>query len=126
MNSYFKDPVFARLADVLEQEKALLQSGRAAEAASLIGDKMRALQDFEANIEIDGELGAPLQKRQAIKKIVQMAEENAAHMDAIRNGLRHAIRRLESLNDSAFVGSYGRGGAQLSFTNATGSYNRKG
>lgn len=126
MNPILKDPVFARLASILEQEMALLKSGRASEAASLIGDKMRALQDFEANIAGDGELGAPYQKREAIRQIVQMAEENAAHMDAIRNGIRHAIKRLESLNDSAFVGSYGRGGAQLSFTNATGSYNRKG
>jgi thioredoxin-like negative regulator of GroEL len=126
MSAYLNDPAFVRLASVLEQEKELLQSGRAAEAASLIGEKMSALQDFEAIVQGMGELGATMQKRRAIEEIVQMAEENAAHMDAIRNGIRHAIRRLESLNDSAFVGSYGRGGAQLSFTNATGSYNRKG
>lgn len=126
MSIYFNDPVFARLADVLEREKELLQSGRAAEAAALIGEKMSALQDFETIIELAGETGASAQKRKAIEKIVQMAEENAAHMDAIRNGIRHAIKRLESLNAATFVGSYGRGGAQLSFTNATGSYNRKG
>lgn len=125
MNPYLNEPVFARLTDVLERELECLQSGRAAEAAGLIEEKMAALQAFEAAVGAAGLSSAPLQKRRAIEKIIQMAEENAAHMDAIRNGVRRAISRLESLNSSSHVGSYGRGGAQLSFTNATGVYNRK-
>jgi len=119
------DPAFLKLMELLEEERELLQTGRAAEAAQLVEEKMAALQAFELAIESGGLATASYQKRQAAERIVQLAEENAAHMAAIRNGLRHAISRLESLNASAQVGSYGRGGTQLSFTNATGTFNRR-
>lgn len=117
--------VFQRLADILELERELLEAGRAADIASLIEEKMEALQDFEATLKSGGLTRASQAEIRSAEKIIQMAEENAAHMEAVRNGLRHAIRRLENLNSSAHVGSYGRGGAQLSFTNAAGVFNRK-
>lgn len=117
--------VLQRLEDILELERELLQTGRAAEVASLIEEKMQALQDFEAVIAAARISRTSHLQRRAMEKIIQMAEENSAHMEAIRNGLRHAIRRLENLNASVNVGSYRRGGAQLSFTNATGVFNRK-
>jgi hypothetical protein len=119
------DPAFLWLVDLLEEERELLQSGRLAEAAQLIDAKMEALEAFEGFIALGGLSSASLEKRKAAARIVQLAEENAAHMSAIRNGLRHAISRLEGLNAAAHVGSYGRGGAQLSFTNATGTFNRR-
>lgn len=117
--------VIAALAEILEREQALLKSGRAAEVAALIGEKMIALQNFEEFLQSSGLRTAVPQTRRGIERIIQMAEENAAHMDAVRNGVRHALTRLESLNTGAQVGSYGRGGAQLSFSNATGSFSRK-
>jgi hypothetical protein len=119
------DPAFLWLVDLLEEERELLQSGRPAEAAQLVDAKMEALEAFEGFIAHGGLSNASAEKRRAAEKIVQLAEENAAHMSAIRNGLRHAISRLENLNAAAHVGSYGRGGAQLSFTNATGTFNRR-
>ena len=116
--------VFAALIDILELEQELLKSGRAAEVAGLIEDKMNALQDFEALLESGSLANATEQTRFAVERIIQMAEENASHMEAIRNGIRRAIVRLESLSSDTQVGSYGRGGAQLSFTNATGTFNR--
>ncbi len=116
--------VFSTLTDILELEQELLTSGRAAEVAGLIEDKMKALQDFEALLRSGGLAGASLDTRRAVERIIQMAEENASHMEAIRNGIRRAIARLESLSSDTQVGSYGRGGAQLSFTNATGTFNR--
>ncbi|MFN7163788.1 MAG: hypothetical protein ACK4P2_03125 [Hyphomonas sp.] len=124
MNTPMSNPLFLRLADILEQERELLQSGAAAEAAALIEEKMLALQAFETFLERDGVPEAALQARRAIEQIIQMAEENAVHLDAIRNGVRMAISRLEGLNTGAHVGSYGRGGAQLTFTNATGTFSR--
>jgi hypothetical protein len=116
--------IFESLTDILELEHELLVSGRAAEVAGLIEDKMIALQDFEALIESGRLANASAQTRLAVERIIQMAEENASHMEAIRNGIRRAIARLESLSSDTQVGSYGRGGAQLSFTNATGGFNR--
>ena len=116
--------IFSTLTDILELEQELLTSGRAAEVAGLIEDKMKALQDFEALLQSGGLAGASLDTRRAVERIIQMAEENASHMEAIRNGIRRAIARLESLSSDTQVGSYGRGGAQLSFTNATGAFNR--
>lgn len=125
MNAAMKDPVFVRLADVLEHERELLLTGQAANAAALIEEKMLALQDFESLLESTDVATAPLGVRRAIEAIIQLAEENAAHMEAIRNGIRRAINRLDALTTSAHVGSYRFDGAQISFTNATGAFDRK-
>ena len=117
--------VIAALMDILAREQVLLKSGRAAEVAELIGEKMIALQNFEEFLQTGGLRTVAPETRRGIERIIQTAEENAAHMDAVRNGVRHALTRLESLNTGAQVGSYGRGGAQLSFSNATGSFSRK-
>lgn len=117
--------VIAALMNILEREQVLLKSGRAAEVAELIGEKMIALQNFEEFLQTGGLRAVAPETRRGIEQIIQTAEENAVHMDAVRNGVRHALTRLESLNTGAQVGSYGRGGAQLSFSNATGSFSRK-
>jgi hypothetical protein len=125
MSAAMMEPALRRLAEVLEQERELLLTGQAAGAADLIEEKMLALQDFESLME-STDIGAlPLGTRRGIEAIILMAEENAAHMEAIRNGIRSAISRLESLTSSAHVGSYRRDGGQISFTNATGAFNRK-
>ena len=125
MNTAMTDPVFVRLADVLEHERELLLTGQAASAAALIEEKMLALQDFESLLESTDVATTPLGVRRAIEAIIQMAEENAAHMEAIRNGIRRAISRIEAITSSAHVGSYRYDGVQISFTNATGAFNRK-
>lgn len=117
--------VIAALTDILDREQTLLKSGRAAEVAELIGEKMIALQNFEEFLDSGRLRTAAPETRRGIERIIQTAEENAAHMEAVRNGVRHALNRLERLNTDAQVGSYGRGGAQLSFSNATGSFSRK-
>lgn len=117
--------VIAALTDILEREQVLLKSGRASEVAELIGEKMIALQNFEEFLQTGGLRTVAPESRRGIERIIQTAEENAVHMVAVRNGVRHALTRLESLNTGAQVGSYGRGGAQLSFSNATGSFSRK-
>jgi len=125
MNASNIQAVCDRLAGILEQERELLNAGRAAEVASLIEDKMRALQEFESVLEAEGTSDALIHVRSMVEYIVQMAEENSAHLQAVRNGLRHAIHRIESLNASVHVGSYRAGGTQMSFTNAIGVFNRK-
>lgn len=117
--------IFAALSDILERERHLLKSGRASEAAGLIEEKLAALQNFEALVETRRLGGASLETRRSVERIIQMAEENSSHMEAIRNGIRRAIQRLESLNTGAQVGSYGRGGAQLTFSNSTGKFSRR-
>ncbi|MBA3067884.1 MAG: hypothetical protein FP825_05300 [Hyphomonas sp.] len=113
------------MTDILEREQELLKAGRAGEAASLVEEKMIALQRFESLLETAGLTGVSHKTRRAMERVIQLAEQNAVHMEAIRNGIRHAISRLENLNGSVQVGSYGRGGAQLSFSKATGTFNRR-
>lgn len=57
--------------------------------------------------------------------MVQLARENAVYFEAIRNGLRSAITRLEAMHANAYVGSYGAHGQQLAFPQATGAYRKK-
>lgn len=125
MNIGMDHPVFAELADLLDHERELLVTGQAAAAAGLIEEKMQALQNFEAFLAGLDVARAPAGLHRAIETIIQMAEENAAHMEAVRNGVRHAINRLEGITASSHVGSYRRDGGQVSFTNATGAFNRK-
>lgn len=116
---------FAHLKDVLETEKRLLLSGNAQDAAALIEEKMSALQEFEATIGAERLTSLSALQRREIETIAQMATENSAHFEAIRNGLHNAIARLETLHGSAYVGSYNRDGAKMAFPEATGQYRKK-
>lgn len=125
MSGALDEALIADLAAILEEEHALLSTNRAAEAASLVERKLAALQAFETGIrESDPKLATP-RIRNAVGYIQNLAEENARFLEAIRNGVRSAVSRLEALNSSAYVGSYGRGGTQMAFTLATGAFNRK-
>ena len=67
----------------------------------------------------------PAPERREIENVIQIARENAVYFDAIRNGLRSAITRLEAMHANAYVGSYGAHGQQLAFPQATGAYRKK-
>ena len=114
-----------RLRDILLSERSLLLTGRARDAAALMPDKMEAIQDLEAFLA-DRELNShPVGHRADMEEIVRLSRENSAHFDAIRNGLRHAIERLESMHGSAYVGSYAQNGSKIPFTEVTGQFRRK-
>jgi hypothetical protein len=125
MSATLDETLIDDLAIILEEENALLVASRAAEAAALVERKLAALQAFEASAR----QAAPGQvSPQALEKaayVQRLAAENARFLEAIRNGVQSAISRLEGLNSSAYVGSYGRGGTQMAFTLATGAFNRK-
>lgn len=116
----------SRLRGLLLQERELLISGRAREAAGLVQSKLDATQQIEAILGPEGQgSGVSAAHRREIEEIVKLARENSAHFEAIRNGLRHAIERLETMHANAYVGSYGQNGAKLAFSGVTGSYLRK-
>jgi hypothetical protein len=58
-------------------------------------------------------------------EIVGLAKENAIHFDAIQNGIRRAIQRLESQHANAYVGSYTQTGGKVAFTEVTGRFLKK-
>jgi hypothetical protein len=115
----------ARLRDILLSEKDLLLTGRAREAAELLAVKMEAMQDIEAFFESLEPNSLPVEHRADMELIVRLSKENSAHFEAIRNGLRHAIDRLESMHSSAYVGSYAQNGSKIPFTEVTGQFRRK-
>ena len=117
--------VITGLMDILKAEKILLQSGRAQDSVSLIEDKMNAMQAFEAAFEAQPQNTISIQQRRDIQAIFDMAKENSAHFEAIRNGLSNAITRLETLHGSAYVGSYNHDGGKVPFSGATGQYQNK-
>lgn len=125
MSGALDETLIEALVAVLEEEHALLSSNRAAEAAALVERKLAALQAFEEGVRQSDPARATARIRDAIRNIQRLAEENARFLEAIRNGVRSAVSRLEALNSSAYVGSYGRGGSQMAFTLATGAFNRK-
>tara|TARA_R110000787_G_scaffold40813_2_gene101057 strand:- start:142 stop:522 length:381 start_codon:yes stop_codon:yes gene_type:complete len=115
----------ARLKDILLSEKDLLLTGRAREAADLLPAKMEAMQDIEAYLESRESGSLPIEHRADMELIVRLSKENSAHFEAIRNGLRHAIDRLESMHGSAYVGSYAQNGSKVPFTEVAGQFRRK-
>tara|TARA_R110000787_G_scaffold26798_1_gene74749 strand:- start:3853 stop:4233 length:381 start_codon:yes stop_codon:yes gene_type:complete len=115
----------ARLRDILLSEKDLLLTGRAREAAELLTVKMEAMQDIEAFLENREPNSLPLEHRADMELIVRLSKENSAHFEAIRNGLRHAIDRLESMHSAAYVGSYAQNGSKIPFTEVAGQFRRK-
>lgn len=115
----------ARLKDILLSERNLLLTGRARDAAALMPDKMDAMQDIEAFLAEREPNSLPAAHRTDMEEIVRLSRENSAHFEAIRNGLRHAIERLESMHGSAYVGSYAQNGTKIPFTEVTGQFRRK-
>ncbi|MEQ9436702.1 hypothetical protein [Hyphomonas sp.] len=115
----------ARLKDILLSERNLLLTGRARDAAALMPDKMDAMQDIEAFLADREPNSLAAAHRTDMEEIVRLSRENSAHFEAIRNGLRHAIERLESMHGSAYVGSYAQNGAKIPFTEVTGQFRRK-
>ena len=113
------------LVAVLEEAQALLSAARAPEAAALMDRKLAAMQALEEQLRQMLPLPASHRLRDSIVRIQRLAEENARFLETLRFGLQSAIARIEGMNSSAYVGSYGRGGAQMAFSLATGGYNTK-
>lgn len=111
-----------RLTETLKTEKALLLSGKAREVVSLAEDKLAAINELEAVMAASPPETISESVRKSIAYVMTLAGENSAHFEAVRNGLRSAASRLETLSGGSLVGSYGQDGRQMSFTGATGRY----
>lgn len=114
-----------RLKEVLFEERQLLLSGRAGETVALMNTKLGAVEELDrafGTLEA-GEIPAQFQKD--MYEIAQLARENSVHFEAVQNGLRRAIQRLESLHADAHVGSYAQDGTRVAFTGVTGRFLRK-
>ena len=109
------------LEDLLLAERQLLMSGLAREAANLSGEKLAALEAFEASFAT-APRAISAGTRQLIADVIQLSEDNGKLLEAVRNGVRRLISRFEAPSSDAFVGSYRQGGRQIAFTNATGQY----
>lgn len=110
------------LEDILITERELLLAGRAREAAELSGEKLVALEAFESAFGARAPVAVSPQTRQLILDVIQLSEENAILLNAVRNGVRSLIGRFEGPAEDAFVGSYRMGGRQVAFSHATGQY----
>lgn len=115
----------ATLESVLTRERDLLMTGRARETAELVGEKVSALQVFDDLVvnRSSGTLKDGLRRR--VETVIGLAKENEQHFTAVRNGLRSAISRIETMTDGAYVGAYNVAGGQTPFRNATGGYVKK-
>jgi hypothetical protein len=112
----------ADMEDILQRERSLLSAGEAREAAALSEHKLSALAAFQSQLESGAFRAAPREARAQIERIAALARENAALLEAVRNGLQSLMTRMSQTSDTTYVGSYGQGGAQLAFRQATGGY----
>ncbi|ABI78451.1 hypothetical protein HNE_0263 [Hyphomonas neptunium ATCC 15444] len=110
------------LEDILIAEREFLMAGRVREAAELSGEKLAALEAFENIFGARTPIAVSAPTRQLILDVIQLSEENAILLNAVRNGVRSLIARFEGPAGDAFVGSYRQGGSQIAFSNATGQY----
>lgn len=112
----------AEMEDILRLERGLLSAGEARGAAELSDRKLTALASFQALLESGAFRAAPQEARLQIERIAALARENAALLEAVRNGLQSLMARISQTGSSTYVGSYGQGGVQLAFPHATGGY----
>ncbi len=115
----------AELKDALVEERRMLLSGQAKDTVALLGGKLQAMEDLQnafGSLEPDA---VPPAYRDEVAGIAQLARENAIHFEAVRNGMRRAIQRLESMHASAYVGSYTQYGGKMAFPEVTGGFLKK-
>ncbi len=103
----------------------MLLSGRARDVVALSQKKSDALSEVDNFLGAEHTSALPADQIEQIQIVVKLATENATHFDSIRNGLRHAIDRLESLHAGAYVGAYTRNGQQVPFAEVKGRFQRK-
>ena len=114
-----------RLKNVLAEERQLLLSGRAGETAALMNVKLGAIEELDRAFGTLEAGDIPSEYRTDMHEIAQLARENSVHFEAVQNGLRRAIQRLESLHANAHVGSYAQDGTRVAFTEVTGRFLKK-
>lgn len=110
------------LEDILIAEREYLMAGLPRDAAGLSDEKLVALEAFEAAFGTRTPLAVSAQTRQLVRDVIQLSEENALLLNAVRNGVRSLISRFEAPAADVFVGSYRQGGGQVAFSQATGQY----
>ncbi|PKP83098.1 MAG: hypothetical protein CVT79_03365 [Alphaproteobacteria bacterium HGW-Alphaproteobacteria-18] len=110
------------LEDILIAEREYLMAGLVREAANLSGEKLAALESFEAAFGERTPIAVSGETRQLVLDVIQLSEENALLLNAVRNGVTSLIGRFQRPANDAFVGSYRQGGSQIAFSHATGQY----
>nr|WP_321360598.1 hypothetical protein [uncultured Hyphomonas sp.] len=113
------------LKEALALEQQYLLAGRARETLSLVEVKLSAMDALERAFGSLDPSAVPGTYRSDMIDIVSMAKENAVHFEAIQNGMRRAIQRLESQHANAYVGSYTQTGGKVAFTEVTGRFLKK-
>lgn len=113
------------LKETLTLEQQYLLAGRARETLSLAEAKLSAMDALESAFGSLDPSVVPGAYQSDMMDIVSMAKENAVHFEAIQNGLRRAIQRLESQHANAYVGSYTQTGGKVAFTEVTGQFLKK-
>ena len=113
------------LREALILEQQYLLAGRARETVSLMNIKLSAMDALQAAFGTLEPGEVPSAYRRDMAEIVGLAKENAIHFDAIQNGIRRAIQRLESQHANAYVGSYTQTGGKVAFTEVTGRFLKK-
>ncbi|MFN7054795.1 hypothetical protein [Hyphomonas sp.] len=117
-----QDIALDQMEALLDQERQLLQEGRAREAAALSGQKLEALGGVQALMESGILSGGDAALRAQVARISKRAQENTILLEAVRNGINSLLIRMSQSAAGVHVGSYGHKGAQLTFTQATGGY----
>ncbi len=113
------------LKETLALEQQYLLAGRARETLALAEAKLSAMDALETAFGSLEPGSAPRAFQNDMVEIVSLAKENAVHFEAIQNGLRRAIGRMESQHANAYVGSYTQTGSQVAFTEVTGQFLKK-
>lgn len=113
------------LKDTLIMEQQYLLAGRARETVTLTDAKLSAMDTLETAFGSLEPNSVPHTYQRDMADIVAMAKENAIHFEAIQNGLRRAVQRLESQHANAYVGSYTQTGSKVAFTEVTGQFLKK-
>lgn len=116
--------ITSELHALLIQERDLLKAGRAAETISLSERKRELIETLEPLMNSWAAEHVPPAQIKAVSEIQTLAKENSQHFEAVRNGLRSLLDRLDSHSENAKIGTYDQYGNQMKFTRSEGGYKK--
>lgn len=112
------------LIDLLKRERELLRAGYPVQTIGLVKEKTELMMELAPLIDAweRGEVADDEISR--LQQVSALAQENATHLSAVKNGLSSLMERLSTHAGNTQIGAYDQSGKQLQFKRSTGTYKK--
>ena len=116
--------ITSELQELLLEEHKLLKAGKAADTIKLTDRKQTLMGALNQIMNSWAPRNVPPAQVKAISDIQGLAKKNSLHFEAVRNGLRSLIERIDSNSENTRIGAYDQYGNQMKFQRSEGGYKK--